>query len=103
MTQPKSLAKAREQREKERKPAPTAPVANDRTDAPAKRSKKPYDETHITVYAPVEAKTALEELCLALKRERGKKVTLRDLAFEAYNDVLKKHGKPPIFPNEGEL
>lgn len=98
---PKSLAKAREQRQKAQQPSVVA-VSNDRADAPVKRSKKPYEEVHITVYAPIDAKTALEELCIALKRERGRKVTLRELAFEAYNDVLKKHGKAPIFPDEGE-
>lgn len=100
----KSLAKLKAQRQQTQgSQAPEAGRAGNQDSAatPAHRRKKPYDEVHITVYGPIEGKTALEELCIARKKELGRKVTLRELAFEAFNDILKKYGKPPIFPDEG--
>ena len=99
----KSLAKLREQRQQAHEaPAATLPANSAAERVPAaRRSAKKKDEVHITVYGPIEGKTALEELCLARKKELGRKVTLRELAFEAFNDILKKYGKAPIFPDGG--
>jgi predicted transcriptional regulator len=98
----KSLAKLKEQRRQAHEGPASATESSAVEHVPAaRRSSKKKDEVHITVYGPIAGKTALEELCIARKKELGRKVTLRELAFEAFNDILKKYGKAPIFPNGG--
>ena len=98
----KSLAKLKEQRRQAHE-SPTPAIESTAADRvpTVRRSGKKKDEIHITVYGPIAGKTALEELCIARKKELGRKVTLRELAFEAFNDILKKYGKAPIFPDGG--
>ena len=57
---------------------------------PARRDRQPDGRKGILVRARPEAWKALK--LVALDRE----VTLQDLMVEAINDVLTKHGKPPV-------
>ena len=73
-------------------PAPTAEVARPEPAAPeaVRRDRQPDGRKGILVRARPEAWKALK--LVALDQE----VTLQDLMVEAINDVLTKHGKPPV-------
>lgn len=65
-----------------------------RNTAPKKSSRD--GQTNIAAWFPIRVKFQLEELCLKKSRELGRKVTLRELQAECYNDLFKKYGLPEI-------
>ncbi len=74
-------------------PAPAAaPVTTGEIQgsAPARRKSQPDGRKGILVRARPEAWKALKQVAL------DGETTLQDLMIEAINDVLQKHGKPPI-------
>lgn len=48
------------------------------------------------VYLMPEGKDAIDELAKQETRDTGGRVTMNDLAREAFNDLLVKYGKPPL-------
>lgn len=79
----------------QRKPAATlaevpAPAVRDAEARPAKRGAQPDGRKGILVRARPEAWKALKIVAL----DEG--LTLQDLMVQAINDVLTKHGRPPV-------
>lgn len=54
----------------------------------------------IQAFFPKVVREALEDLQIARKRATGKRVTLKDLMAEAFNDLFKKYGMPEVAPTK---
>ena len=74
------------------------PLPEERPTRQTRAQKGRIGKTNFTAYGPPEAKYALEEIALQRKRDLGRRVTLEELMFEAFNDFLMKSGKPALFP-----
>ena len=77
------------------------PVSNDQTETPkAKSPSSRADMVNVSGWFPKTVKFELEELRLALSRERGRKVTLQEVLAEGLNDLFKKYGRPELAPTK---
>jgi len=59
-------------------------------------------QVNFAAWGPPEGKYAFEEIALQRKRSLGRRVSLQELMYEAFNDFLMKEGRPALFPSKEE-
>ena len=72
------------------------PKAKKAKPAPANRDETALIQAHF----PKHVRFALEDLKLKRSRETNRRVDLKDLMAEAFNDIFKKYGMPEVAPTK---
>ena len=88
---------------KEEPPAKTStPRAAPAKSMPTTRKSSREGQVNISAWFDAPVKYALEELRLERQKALGRRVTLQEIAAEAYNDLFKKYGMPEVAPTKGQ-
>lgn len=82
--------------------ASAAPASTKTPKASVAVDAKRAGEVNVAAWFPPAVKYGLQELALERSRVIGRKVTLRELMAEAFNDLFKKYGKAEVAPGAPE-